>query len=153
MATNPNVPQGVLNRLVASISFVNNPALNITSPYLGREAIRLRLEGEATGRLPTLTGIVTSPQPFLIATVTAHLVKSQPLSEAWKAQAELSTLVGPFTVRPDIDAAQNGISAYPIENGMIMAPGGDLAFSGATEDWMLTLSGYYIINNLLWQAA
>jgi hypothetical protein len=143
---------GHLNRLSASISVINLPILNVTASYLGREAIRLALEGQATGRLPAMTGIVTSPEPYQMVSCTVHLIKTQPLAALWQAQYSLNTLIGPYTVRPDIDSSQNGIVPYPINNGMIMSIR-ELNFAGTDEGWVITLSGSYDINASLWQAA
>lgn len=152
MALNPLISQGVLNRLVASISFNANPGLNITPSYLGREAIRLALEGAATGRIPTMTGVTLSPEPYQVITCTAHLLKTQPLAAIWQTVHRTNTIVGPFTVYPDVQADQGGIGPYPIRNGMFMGLR-ELNFNGEDAGWVLTLSGYYVINNNLWQAA
>lgn len=152
MALNPLIQQGTLNRLVAAISFNANPNLNITPSYLGREAIRLSLDGAATGRIPSMTGIVTSPEPYQMVTCVAHMLKTQPLAAAWQAQYLTTTLIGGYTVYPDVQVDQGGIGPYNINNGMIMGLR-ELAFSGEDAGWVLTLSGYLVINNLLWQAA
>lgn len=152
MALNPLLAQGSLNRLSATIAFENNAGLNITPSYLGREAIRLALEGTATTRIPTMTGIVTSPEPYQIVSCTVHLIKTMPLAAAWQVQHVTNTVVGPFTVYPDLVPSQGGIGPYPVENGMMMSLR-ELNFAGEDDGWVLTLSGFYVINNSLWQAA
>ena len=42
---NPQVPQGRLNKLIASINFPATPTLNITPSYLGRGGIHFTPNG------------------------------------------------------------------------------------------------------------
>ena len=152
MSVNPLVPQGTLNRLIASISWVTYPALNITVSFLGRQAIVLTIDGELTTALPTMTGLVTSPEPYAVATFSAHLVRTQPLVAAYKAQMESSTLLGNCTVRPDVDPSLGGLTPYPLYNCSITGLR-EMPFAGTEEGWMITFKGYYLLNAALWQAA
>jgi hypothetical protein len=145
MPGNPLVDQGSLNRVVASVSFVNFPSLNVTAPFLGRAAIRLALEGEATAFLPTMTGAVTSPEPYQMITLTMALLKTQALSAAYKAQFEADTRVGDCTVRPDVSS---GLPAYGLVNVALEAVEG-LDFSGANADFTVRCRGYYLTNSFL----
>lgn len=149
MPGNPMIPQGQLNRVKAAIQFIDAPELNIAASYLGREAIRLALEGEVTALLPALTGNVTSPEPFQTATVTVNLLKSQALGAAFKARIEDSSLLGDFTIFPDLQGGGAAGYTYTITNGVIRnaQPG---PFDGADPLWVLTLAGTYIINQSLW---
>lgn len=146
MPANPLIAQGVLNRLRASVSITNNPTLNVTSPYLTREAIRLAIEGEATQQLPTLTGVVQSPEPFQMVTVTMHLIKSQALSDAYKQQFETDTLIGDIVIRPD----STTLGAYDLTNCSLQTVEG-LDFSGAAANFTVRIRGAYYINSTLWQ--
>lgn len=143
---NPLVPQGTLNRLKASILLNSFPALNITPPFLGREAIRLAFEGAATTFINTMTGAVTSPEPYQKATITANLLKTQGLADAWKQQYESSSLLGDLTVRPDVTSG--GIGPYPITNCAIQDLR-ELNFAGEDAGWIITIGGYYLINSTL----
>src|ERR1700689_316836 len=97
----PNVPQGTLNRLRTSVVFPDNPSLNVTAPYLGRASVRLVPEGDVTQMPGTLTGTVTSPEPYQMMSVVINLVKSQPLANAYKTRWETNALMGDCTVRTD----------------------------------------------------
>ena len=145
MATNPNVSQGTLNRLRASVIWNSFPPLNITAPFLGEEAIRLAFEGESTVFINTMTGAVTSPEPYLVVNLSAHLLKSQPLSDLYKQQMESSALLGDGTVRPDTTT----LSPYPLVNCAIQNVR-ELNFNGKDAGYAVSIKGYYVINSALW---
>jgi hypothetical protein len=163
---NPLVAQGYLNKLRASVSLTNFSNLNVTAPFLNREGIRLALEGTATEYLPTLTGAVGSPNPYMMCSVTINLLKTQSLSNSYKLQMESSTLIGPFTVRPDIMnsssafsqanpvIAQGGLPAgglgpYEIQNGSIVSVA-EQTYDGGDAGFRITLRGLYNINSSLY---
>lgn len=145
MAGNPLVDQGTLNRLKASVSFDNFPGLNITAPYLGRAAIRLALQGAASKPIPTMTGIVQSPEAYQMVEVRASLIRAQVIADRYKSQMEDSCLIGDFTVRPDAAA----LSPYSVLNGSIQTVS-EQEFSGESEAYVVVLTGYYLINASLW---
>ena len=140
----PNIPQGTLNRLRASIIWPAFPSLTITSSFLGRPAISLSFQGDVTVQIDTLTGVVTSPEPFLRVVITAHLLKTQYLANNFKTQQELLSLLGAGIVRADSAIMQ----PWYIQNGSIMRPG-DLDFSGASADYPIQFSGVYQVNSSL----
>lgn len=142
---NPLVSQGTLNRLRGSVVWNDHPELNVTAPFLGKDGIGLTLNGEATQFYETMTGAVTSPQPYQSITLTMNLLKTQPLSDAYKARQELLALLGDGVVRPD--SAQ--LSPYQLVNCSIegVAP---LKFSGEDAGYVVTIKGYYNINSSLW---
>src|SRR5271169_399006 len=126
MATsNPLIALGSLNRLRASIVWPSNPALNVTASYLGRMGIRLALEGNSALYIPTMTGAVTSPEPYMMATITIHLIKTQPLASLYKAAMETISLIGDGVVRPDAST----LTPYQIINCAIESIR-ELAFAG-----------------------
>lgn len=145
---NPLVQQGSLNRLVASVSWQQFPALNVTPPFLNREAIRLALDGNATVFLPTVTGAVTSPEPYMMVTLTINLLKTQSLSALYKAQMETNTLLGVCVVRPDV--VSGGLPPYDLLN-MAIEGVREQDYSGGDAGWAVTCRGYYAINADLYQ--
>ncbi len=145
MAGNPLIAQGTLNRLLGSIVWTNFPQLNVTASYLGKEGIRLALEGESTVFLPTMVGAVTSQEPFMMVSLTAHLLKTQPLANAYKQQMESNAQLGDGTVRPDSLA----LGVYPIVNCAIQSMR-ELSFSGDDAGFAVSMRGYYWINSNLW---
>lgn len=139
------IPQGTLNRLKGSIKFVNIPGLNITPPYLGKGGITLAFEGEATGIVPTMTGTVTSPEPYILARATVDILKTNGLSSAFQAQMQSTTVLGDFVFTPDTTA----LGTFYINNSAIANPA-EISATGESATWPLVLTGYWIINNNLW---
>jgi hypothetical protein len=144
MPGNPLVDQGTLNRLRGSVVWNAHSELNVTAPYLGDEAIRLALEGEATNFLPTLTGVVTSPEPYQMIGLTMNLLKTQPLANAYKKQMEFLALIGDGTVRSDAKA----LGVYQIINCSIQSVR-ELNFNGRDAGYVVSVKGYYAINSSL----
>lgn len=142
---NPNVAQGTLNRLRASVVWPGFPELNVTAPFLGKEGIRLTFEGESTVFIDTMTGAVTSPEPYLKVSLRLNLLKTQQLANLYKAQMELSSLLGDGVVRADALALGN----YPIINCAIESTP-DLNFAGDDAAYNVNVRGYYNINSALW---
>jgi len=145
MAGSPNVLQGTLNRLKASIVIPLFPSLNITPPFLGKEAIGIAFKGPATIRIPTMTSGVNSPEPYREVEITAHLVRSQGLAQAWKAQEELNTILGQITVRPDVA----GFPPYQFMNCSLDGIS-SLTINGMDAGYVITMGGFYNVNSALW---
>lgn len=147
MATgNPLIDQGVLNRVLGSVTWTNFPALNVTAPFLDKDGINLRLEGDASLQHGTMTGIVQSPEPYMAISVVVAMLRTQKLSDDYKKQMETNSVLGPGTVYPDVSAG--GLSAYALNNMSIQSVG-ELVFNGTTPIYAVTLRGYYVVNNSL----
>ena len=142
---NPLIDQGVLNRIRGSVTWANFPGLNVTAPFLDREGINLRKEGDATLQHPTMTGIVQSPEPFMPVSLVIALLKTQALSDAYKSQMEDRTVLGEGTVFPDVSS---GLSPYVLYNMAIQSVG-ELLFNGSTPIFAVTCRGYWVCNNSL----
>jgi len=145
MATSPFVQQGTLNRLRGSVVYASNQTLNVTAPYLSREGISISFEGDAGMLIPTLTGGVTSPEPYQIATVTINLVKSQALANVYKNQFETNVNVGDVSVIADSAT----LSDYEIQNCVLKGIR-DITFDGNQPGFVVTLQGIYQVNSALW---
>lgn len=145
---NPLIPQGTLNRLRASVLWNDTPELNVTSSFLGREGIRLAFEGEATTFINTMTGAVTSPEPYQAVSLTINLLKTQPLANSYKNRYELNTLLGDGIVRPDVNSNSAGLSPYQLSNCGIENVR-ELNFAGEDAGWVVTIKGFYQINSSL----
>lgn len=143
--SNPNVSPGSLNLLLTSVTIPSFPALNVTPSFLGKQMVRFALEGDMTRHLPVAVGVVTSPQVYLMGTLTINLVKSQNLANLYKKQWETKSTLGSIVVRPDssvlspFDMTQVGIVDVR-----------EMTFDGAEADMMVTLRGQYPINASLW---
>lgn len=147
MALNYLVAQGTLNRLRGSVVFAQFPELNVTAPFLGKEAIGLSFEGPTGQIIGTLTGGVTSPEPYQMATVTMHILRTQFLADTYKTQIEVSSNVGSVNVIPDSDALSN----YQIENAIIESVE-PMQFDGNQAGMVVRIRGIYYINSALYDA-
>lgn len=143
----PRVPQGNLNRLRASIIWIDNPTFNITPSFLGAEGISISFEGSAAGGIPTMTGIVNSPEPFQSIMVRANLLKTQALAQAYEERRLTNVLMGDGTLRPDVSSG--GLGVYALQN-MRIDNIGELRMNGSDAGYQITFGGYYIINSALW---
>lgn len=148
MATgNPLIDQGVLNRILGSVTWTNFPGLNVTAPYLDKDGINLRLEGDASLQHATMTGLVQSPEPYMPVSVVIAMLRTQQLANLYKTQMEATSVLGPGTVYPDVSS---GLSPYQLNNMSIQSVG-ELIFNGSTPIYAVTCRGYYVVNNALFQ--
>ncbi len=138
--------QGTLNRLLANIVIPNYPGLNLTAGYFGKEGLRLSLDGNATDLIDTMTGGVTSPAPYMRATISGHILRSQSLANAWKSQMETTTLLGDITCYGDATA----MGVWDILNCSMMTVR-ELNFDGTDPGYQIGIVGYYVINSSLYQ--
>jgi hypothetical protein len=148
MPVNPLTNHGSLNRVRGSIIVPLFPILNITSPYMGKNLLSVNFEGNFDEQVETATGVVTSPEPYVMATVTADLLRTQGLATAWLAQGQLISDIGPITVFSD----SSSFEPIVITNTVIRSvePG---VFDGMNPIVKLTLRGVFIVNALLWASA
>jgi hypothetical protein len=147
MAANPLVAQGQLNRVKASLTWLDHSELNVTAPFLGRDGISLSLEGNSTAFLPTLTGVVTSPEPYMMIGLTIHLVKPQALCALYVARLQANALLGNGTVRPDVI---EGLPPFDVTN-CAMESIREMRFNGTDDGFIVMCRGYITINNDMWQ--
>ncbi len=134
-------PPGVLNRLRASVVFADHPELNVISQFLTTEGIRLALEGNATDLLPAMVSLVSSPAPYLAASVTMSIVRSSTLAAVYKRQIENTTLVGMISIFPDTDV----LNPFIINN-VALESIREMAFAGMEAAMVVTARGYYNVN-------
>ena len=146
--SNPQVVQGTLNRLLASVVYANFTNLNVTAPYLAKEAISISFDGDTALLIPTLTGAATSPEPYLFATVTIHLLRTQALGNAYKNQIETNTTLGSVTVYPDSTA----LGQFQLNNCVLQSVQ-EMAFDGTQAGLVVRLRGVYSINASLFAAS
>lgn len=145
MAANPQIPQGTLNRLRGSVEIPDFPSLNVTAPYLGEKGITFSHEGNVTEYLQTMTGAVTSLEPYLMVTLDIALLKTQNLSDRYKQQMENSALLGDINTRTDSSA----LSSFQLSNCSILSVD-DLPFNGKSAEFGVKVKGYWPINSSLW---
>jgi hypothetical protein len=145
MATNPNIPQGTLNRLRAGVAITNIPALNVTSSFTGQAGIAISFDGKATDQIKTMTGVVNAQEPFIMASVTVNLLRTQSLGAQWKKQLETDSQLGDVTVKADAAA----IGTWNLSNCSIESVR-EMPMNGSDAGFVLTLTGVYYINQNLW---
>ena len=146
--SNPQVLQGTLNRLLASVVYASFPQLNVTSSYLAKEAISIGFDGDTSMLIGTLTGAVTSPEPYVYGTVTMHLLRTQALGNAYKTQVETNTTMGSVTIYPDTTA----LSPFQLNNCVLQSVQ-EVAFDGNSAGLIIRLRGVYSINSALFAAS
>ncbi len=134
-------PPGVLNRLRASVTYSDHPELNVTSSFLTTEGIRLALEGNATDLLPAMVSLVSSPAPYLSASLTMSLVRSSVLAQLYKLQIEDTTLMGLVTIWPDTDV----LTPFVLNN-VALESVREMAMAGMEAAMVVTARGYYNVN-------
>jgi len=141
------IPQGTINRLRGSISFPDYPAINITAAYLGSENIKVIYTGESTAIIPTTTGIITSPEPFLLVEIQAHVLRTNGLADAIFRQLQILSTVNNAVVRSDSSTSQD----VTIFNTSISNLG-EVHQDGKNPAQMIHFKGYLPINNSLFGA-
>jgi hypothetical protein len=77
-----------------------------------------------------------------------HLLRSQGLSDYYKAQIEANTTMGSVTIIGDSDTLGN----FQLENCVLMSLQ-ELAFDGNQATFIVRLRGIYNINSLLFAAS
>lgn len=145
---NPLIVQGNLNRLLGNVIFPLLPYLNVTSPYLGKGGISFSFDGDASQLIGTMTGAVTSAEPYVFGTVTIHLVRSQALANTFKTQLLSNTLLGPVAVYPDTVSMQEIL----IENCVLQTIN-EVTFDGTQSEFVVKIRGVYPINAYLYLTA
>lgn len=142
---NPLVPQGTLNRLRGSVVIPAFPQLNITASFLGKEGISISFEGDTTTSITTMTGVVQSPEPYQMARIAAHLLKSQSLAALWEAQRLSLSLIGDVVLSTD----SLTMPKYILSNCSIMNVD-EIKANGDSAEFGIVISGIYSINASLW---
>ncbi|WP_321868606.1 hypothetical protein [Paraburkholderia tropica] len=147
MAGNPKVAQGGLNKVMASVVFTDNADLNVTASNLGKAGVSLALQGNMAELIGTMSGTVTSPEPYVQAELVINVLRTQGVADVYKQQWEDNAVIGDLTVTPD----STTLSKFPLVNCAIMTVQ-ELAFAGADPVMQVRIQGSYEVNNSLWSA-
>ena len=142
---NPQVNQGTLNRLKGNLVISDHPELNIAAFNLGENGMSIAFEGNATLMINTLVGRVTSPEPYVAATITVQLLKTQNIANLYKLRLEKFATLGDVTLYPD----SSTLGSFSIKNCAIEKIDG-LAVNGKEATVQLVISGTYQINDDLY---
>ena len=142
---NPLINLGTLNRVRASVVFPSFTSLNITSSQMGRRFVSLMFDEDFVQQIQQGVGIINSPEPYVMATVTCDVLRTLPLAQAFISQLEQTAVLGPVYVHSDT-------SAFPkrtVYNASVLKadPG---AYDGVNGVLALTIRGVFYPNNTLW---
>jgi hypothetical protein len=143
--TNPQYAQGTLNRILTQVTFGSYPALNIASYNMGKSFAVLSFNDAFTTQIDTGTGIVNSPEPYVKATISVGILRTQSLAAAWLAQVQNTSIIGSATGYSDTTT----FPAVTLTNVSILGldPG---AYDGNTPVTQLTLTGLFYPNSAMW---
>lgn len=143
---NPMIKPGVLNRVRASVKFTDVPELNVSASYLAKEGIEITFQGNIVEPLPTMTGVVQSPQPYMMAQARIHMVRSQALATQFKARYEKNGVLGDCRLYTD----SSTFGDFDLSSASITSCG-DMTFAGGDPGLLITLTGIYYTNSDMWE--
>lgn len=142
---NPMIKPGVLNRVRASAKFTDYPQLNVSASYLAKEGVEITFQGNIVEPLPAMTGVVQSPQPYVLSQAKIHLLRSQALASQYKTQIELDAILGDLRLYTD----SSTFGEFDLVNTAITSVG-DMTFAGGDPGVVITLTGTYYVNSAMW---
>ncbi|WP_336240442.1 hypothetical protein [Citrobacter werkmanii] len=142
---NPKISAGVLNRVRASVKYASVSGLNVSASYLAKEAIEISFQGNIVEPLPALTGVVQSPQPYIMVQARIHLLRSQSLGTLYKKQLETNALIGDCRLYTD----SSTLGDFDMTNTAITSVA-DMSFAGGDPGFVITLTGTYYVNSSMW---
>jgi hypothetical protein len=146
MATQNNfTARGVLNRVKTSVVVPSFPSLNVISANMGRSLARIAFNGQLVNQIPTGTGLVNAPEPFVMATITIALLRTQPIAAAWFAQIQLDSSIQDATIYSDTSAFPPIALQSVVASHMDPGP-----FDATSADFQLVLSGAFPVNSNMW---
>jgi len=145
--TNPSLISqgGPLNRLRCSVLLGSFSNLNVTSEYMGKSFAKITFKDAFTTQVQTGTGIINSPEPYVMTDIVFGILRTQPLATSWINQVTSTTVLGAVTIVPDTSAfpnlsiAQGAITSFDIT-----------AYDGRDAVISVTVSGIYYPSQNLW---
>lgn len=142
---NPYLVAGPLNRVRCHVVVQATPTLNITAQNMGKSFAHIQFEGDFNQQIETATGVVNSPEPFVMASITVGLLRPQPLAAAWLAQVQKTGVLGDVTIHSDTSS----FPAITLNDAAVrsMEPG---AYDGTDPVVRLVLRGTFLINSAMW---
>ena len=142
---NPITGQGLLNRVLVHTILPIFPQLTVTSPFMAKSQAVLTLEGPFVHQMGTATGLVNSPEPYVMGQLVISLLRSQALSGLWVAQSQVTSVIGPVTIYSDSTEFPSvtlaDCSIIDIDPG---------AYDGQDPATKVTIKGVFYTNASLW---
>lgn len=135
---------GNLNKAQVAIRFAEYPLLNITAEALGDSMVTVSSSGEITPMLPTATGLVASPAPFVQHTVSFAIVKTNPLCQLLIDTINSNSMLGTIEVTTD----STTLNKQTYENAVFQTFD-TFQFDGKTAAQGFTIGCYQQVNSSL----
>jgi hypothetical protein len=141
----PQVVQGNLNRAAVHVVVASFPALSVTAGFMSKGGVHVSYEGDAVTQIPTMTGVVDSPEPYLMTTLTVSILRTQALTNAWAQQQATNSTIGNVTIISDSTSyapiVMQNTAIQNINNG---------PYDGTDPTVVITLRGQVQINSSMW---
>jgi hypothetical protein len=141
----PQVVQGNLNRAAVHIVCTSFPALSLTASTMAKGQAHLTYEGDAVQQIGTATGVVDSPEPYLMTTLVVNILRTQPVANAWVLQQQSNATIGTVECWPDSTSYAPTViqncAIQNIDNG---------PYDGTDPTVKVTLRGQVQINSSMW---
>src|ERR1700677_96176 len=147
MSFNPQTIQGILNRVITSVVVTSFPQLSLTAPFMAKSMAQLDFDEDAVDQIGTATGIVNSPQPYVLATLTANLLRSQGIAAAYIAQWQQQAILGSVTVYPD----SHVFPPITLVNCSLLRPTPG-PYDGQDPTVKATIKGVFYTNAIMWSS-
>lgn len=143
--TNPFIAQGTLNRLRSSVTFGSYPSLNVVAYNMGKSFAKVTFESPFVTQTETGTGIVNSPEPYVMTNVTFSIIRTQSLAASWMSQVQAISVLGSVNVIPDTTTFPTIALANASITGFDPA-----AFDGIDPTIRVVVRGVFYPNDNLW---
>lgn len=141
----PLTVQGNLNRVATHVVVTDFPQLSVSAGYMAKAQAVVTFEGPFVQQIGTATGVVNSPEPYVMATIVINLLRSQALANNWIEQLADNATIGTVEVYPD----STTMDPIVIQNCSIQdyEPG---PFDGSDPTVKVTLKGSFQTNSSMW---
>jgi hypothetical protein len=145
MNGNPQIAQGILNKVITNVVVPGFPLLSVSAPFMAKSQAVLTFDGAAVNQLATATGIVQSPEPYVPANLMVNILRSQAIVNAYVAQWQTGAILGAVEVYGDVSSlAPFSLSQCAITN---IEPG---PFDGGDPTTKITIKGIMLVNATMW---
>ena len=144
----PITTQGNLNRVLTHVVVPGAPQLSVTAPFMAKTMASVTFDGPFVDQIPTATGVVNSPAPYVMGQVVFNILRSQAIAAEWIARLQLQSTLGAITIFSDSTVFPELV----LENASVIdvTPG---AFDGTDPTTQITVKGVFLINAALWAGA
>lgn len=147
MALTP-IPFQPINRLLAKITFVDHPNMNVNASHLSEEGISASQQTQTTTALRGMTGYVQSVEGYIGWEFTVNLLKSSVVAKEWLDAIDNDCYLGEVVITPD----SKNMGELTIFNCAITTLG-SIAFNGSTAYIPFQFTGSSVANKKYWNEA